>query len=69
MGLREATPDEISKAFARRVWMASAKIYGTAINERAVDDLFEKWWRNNGASVIRRVGHMFYEGVEDARID
>lgn len=65
MGLRMATADEITKAVARRTWLACAKTYGVAIDESKIDELFEKWWKNNGAALMRRVGHMFHEGVED----
>lgn len=66
MSLRDATADEICRDVARRTWLAASKIYGTAIDESKANELFEKWWRNNGAATMRTVGHKFYEGVSDA---
>lgn len=68
MTLRDATADEICKAVAKETWLGAAKIYQTGISEQAVNDLFEKWWRNNGGNVMRRVGHKFHEGVEDRNL-
>lgn len=67
MGLREATPDEVAKEIAWQTWLGSANIYGTKIDETQVRRLFDIWWRRNAASVMRRVGHKFYEGVEETK--
>lgn len=34
---------------ALKVWKAAAKIYGTAIDDRQVERLFDTWWRRNSA--------------------
>lgn len=66
MGFREATADEICREIARETWKASAKVYGTLTDEAQLERLFQIWWRRNGSSIVRRVGHKFYEGVDDA---
>jgi hypothetical protein len=61
--LRMATADETAREIAWKTWLASAKIYGTSIDETQVRRLFDTWWRRNGGQMLRQVGAKFWEGV------